>query len=101
MGGDGARAAAHTAVQLAIGLDDHQMHVDRQGGTAPHRVDDHGTDGDLWYKPAVHHVHMDGAFATPLRSADLLVQPGKVGGEDAAPNAHVASHGRTSCTRRP
>src|SRR5439155_1102984 len=82
-------------------LNPQPVHVAGQGGTAPHRLDDHGPDGDLWHKPAVHHVHVDGVGATPLRRADLLTQPGEVGAEDAGGNAHHAGHGRTSCTRRP
>ena len=49
--------------EIALRLDDHQVHIERLLRRAPHRCDDHRPDRDIRHEAAVHDVDMD-----PIRS---------------------------------
>ena len=79
---DGHKVCARVAelLNVAHGLGDHQMHVQRQPGHGPDGLDHRDADGDIRHELAVHDVHMDVVGGVDLPNVPLEI--GEVGGEN-------------------
>ena len=75
-------AGAREGVEIALRLDDHQMHVDRLLGGAPHRLDHHRADRQVRHEAAVHHIDMDPVGPGPVDRPHLLAEPPEIGRQD-------------------
>ena len=70
------------SVDIAFGLDDHQMHIERLRGRSAHRIDDRGAEGDVRHEPAVHDIDVNPIGAGLVDRADFLAEPPQIGCED-------------------
>ena len=68
----------------AVGLFNHQMHVQKGVGVLAHRLQHRQAKGDIGDKIAVHHVKVDQIGAGDAVQAGA--QPGEVGGENGGGN---------------
>src|SRR5690606_15393022 len=64
------------ALDVAVGVVDHQVHVERPGGHAAQGLDHGRPDGQVGHEVPVHHVHVDVVGAALVHGAHLLAQPG-------------------------
>ena len=80
--GDSVRSSGGEGVDEGVGRLDHQVDVERQAGRGANGLDHHRADGEVGHEVPVHHVHVDPVGAGLLHGADLLAEPGEVGGED-------------------
>ena len=69
-------------VEVAFGLDHHEMQVDGLFGRPPDRLYHDRTDGDIRHEPAVHHVDMNPIGARRVDGAHLFAKPRKIGRQD-------------------
>ncbi len=67
---------------IALGLDDHQMDVERLCRRAANRLEHDRADRDVGNEAAVHHVDMDPIGAGGVDGAHLLAQTREVGRQD-------------------
>ena len=58
--------------EIALRLDDHQMHIERLSCVASHRFDDDRPEGDIRHEAAVHDVDMNPVGAGLIDSPDLV-----------------------------
>jgi hypothetical protein len=58
--------------EMAIRLDDHQVHIERFLRGASHCLDNHWSDRHVRREAAVHHVDMDPVGSRRIDSANLL-----------------------------
>ena len=77
-------------VQVALRLDDHQVHVQRQPGAAPGSLHQQRSDGDVGHEAAVHHVHVDAVRPRLVHLGDLLSENAEVRGENGGENPDSA-----------
>ena len=63
------------------------MHVERQLGMRPQRLDHHWADGEVGHEVTVHHVDMNPVGARRRHRLDLLAEGGEVGRQDGGRNA--------------
>ena len=92
-----AGAGGHELLDVAIGLLDHQVHIQRSRGHAPDRPHDRGTDGDVGNEVTVHHVDVDQISAAPFHRGDVASKGCEVGGENRRRDLDCAgSHRLTS-----
>src|SRR6185295_6919885 len=82
-------------VDEAIGIVDHQVHVERAGGDALDGANDDRTDRDRRHEVSVHHINVNEIGAAALGGGDVTAQSGEVGGEDGGRDLDVP-HGLTS-----
>ena len=75
-------AGPHEVVEVALGLDDHEVHVQRLGGGAAHCLDHHRPDANVGNEAAVHDVDVNPVGTRGVDRANLLGQAAEVGGED-------------------
>jgi hypothetical protein len=68
--------------EIAIGLDDHQMHVDGLRGCLAHRFDDNRADRDVRDKAPVHHIDMDPVGSGLVNRPDLIGEPPEISRQD-------------------
>ena len=64
--------------KVALGLDDHEMHIDGFRGRPPDGLQHNGPEGDIGHEPAVHHIHMDPVGAGRIDRAHLFAQPREI-----------------------
>ena len=69
-------------VEVTLGLDDHQMDVDRLCRRLAHRGDNDRADRDVGDKPPIHHVDMDPVGAGPVDRPHLVAEPAEIGRQD-------------------
>ena len=86
--------ASANCVEIAIGLADHQMHVERHAGDPLQRGDDRRADRDVRHEVPVHHVDVNQVGAASFDPRDLVGQPREIGREDRRRDAH--GHRETS-----
>src|SRR5205809_5588988 len=79
-------------LEIAFGLDDHQMHVDRLRRRLAHRLDDNRADRDVRYETPVHHIDMDPVSPRLVNCPDLVGEPAEIGGQDRRSDDYRASH---------
>ena len=87
--GNHRRAGLHERLDVAIGLVDHQVDVERDPGDALERADDRRPDGDVRHEMAVHDVDMNEVGAAALRRGDGVAERGEVGRQDRWGNLTV------------
>ena len=58
--------------EIALRLDDHQVHIERLTRVAPHRFNNHRSERDIRHKSAVHHVDMNPVGAGRIDGANLV-----------------------------
>ena len=75
-------AGASEFLEIALRLDDHQMHIERLLRGAPHRLDDDRPEGDVRHEAPVHDIDMDPVRAGLVDGKDFLAEPLEIGGED-------------------
>src|SRR6266849_5563759 len=75
-------AGGHEFGDVALGLDDHQVDVERQPRALADRRDDDGADRDVRHEPPVHDVDVELVGAARLDARDVGGQGGEVGRED-------------------
>ena len=80
MTGDEVRARVAELVDIALGLHDHQVHVDGQRRALADGLEHRDTDADIGDEAAVHHVKVD--VVGGGNGLDAGAELGKVGGED-------------------
>ena len=68
--------------EIALRLDDHQMHIERLLRGASHRLDNHRSDRDVRHEAAVHHVDMDPVGSRRIDGANLLGEPPEIRRQD-------------------
>ena len=93
MDGDDVGAGLGEGLEEGIDRRDHQMDVERLGGVRPQRLHHRRADGEVGDEMAVHHVDMDPVGAGLVDRADLLAEPGEIGGEDRGRDADRLLHG--------
>ncbi len=69
-------------IEMAFGLDDHQVHIERLGRRAAHRIHDGGAEGDVRHEPAIHHVDMDPIGAGRIDRLDFFAESPQIGGQN-------------------
>ncbi len=71
---------------IAVGIFNHQVHVEGQVRHLARRFDDQRTDGDVRHEMAVHDIHMHIIGAGRLDGTDFFPEAGKIrrqnGGSD-------------------
>src|SRR5207244_13351750 len=65
MEGEDRCPGGHERLEVALGLDHHQMHVDGFVGEPPQRRDHVGPEREVRHETPVHHVHMQPVGAPP------------------------------------
>lgn len=75
-------AGPNEVVEIALGLDDHEVHVERLGRGAAHRLDHDRAIADVRNEPAVHDVDVNPVGTRGVHRANLLRQATEVGGKD-------------------
>jgi len=73
----------HEARDVVIGPLDHQVNIQWQTGVGPDLGDEGGAKGNVVDEPAVHDIEVKPVGASRFSPADLLRQPGPVGGKNA------------------
>ena len=93
---DHAGAGGDEVFDVAIGLLDHQVHVERPRGDALDRAHDRRADRDVRDEVAVHHVDVNEVGAAALGGRDVAAERGEVGGENRGRDQHVGGATRSS-----
>ena len=79
---DHVRSGLGESLEIALGLDDHQVDVDRQTGRAANRSDDDRTERDVRDEATVHHVDVDPVGAGALDGGHLLREAPEIGAQN-------------------
>ena len=77
--------------QVALGVGNHQMNVQRQLRQSPHGLDHRNAKAQVGHKVAVHHVEMEDLRPGSLQRLDFARQMTEVGGQERGPNQGNAS----------
>ena len=73
------RAGLGKVLHVTLGLDDHQVHVDRLCRRPPHGLDDDRSDCQVGNKAPVHDIDMDPVGPRRVDGANLLGEPAEIG----------------------
>ena len=76
--GDAVRASLDKQWSKAVGVRDHQMHVQSQPRELPQRGHNRGTDTQVWHEMPVHHVAMQRRDASGFHRAHLFAKARKI-----------------------
>ena len=79
---DAVRACLRERLEIALGLVDHQVHVDREPCGAPRSLDRAGAKGEMRREASVHDVHVHAVCTARLDIADLTRQMTQIGTQD-------------------
>src|SRR4030095_4924950 len=88
MDGQNRRTGSCKRRNIFIWIGNHQVDVQWKFRDLFDGLDDWRTDGNVWHKVSVHHVHMEELRARFLHLADVLAQGGKIRGEDRRRDAN-------------
>ena len=58
--------------KIALGLLYHQMHIERFSSVAPHRLDDHRPETDIWDESAIHDIEVNPVGAGAIDGANFF-----------------------------
>ncbi len=75
---DPRRPCLHEGLDVLIGVGDHQVHVQRNGGHAVHRLHDRRPHRQVRHEVPVHDVDVQQVGSATLDRRDLLAQRGEV-----------------------
>jgi hypothetical protein len=79
--GDQISTGCDKIVQIALGIDDHQMYVKEKISMLAQGTDDGRAKADIGDEHAVHDVKVQPIGATLLYAANLIGKAGKIGGQ--------------------
>jgi len=65
-----------------VGLLDHQVGIQVDGGQSEDGFHDKGAEGQVWYEVTVHDVQVKAGGANLFHQADLLAQVGEIGAKE-------------------
>ena len=85
-------ARAREVLQVAVGLDDHQVEIERNRRRLADRLHDRGTQRDVRDELAVHDVDVDHVGARRRDRLHLFAQAGKISGENGRRDTQGARH---------
>ena len=68
--------------EIALRLDDHQVHIEWLVRAAPHRFDDDRPDRDVRREATIHHINMDPIRARRIDGVNLLGETSKIRRQD-------------------
>jgi len=85
-------AGSGEVVEVVLGLDDHQMHVDRLRCRFAYRFDDNWPDRDVRHKAPIHHIDMDPISPRRVDGSDLIGEPAEIGRQDRRGNDDRTAH---------
>ena len=68
--------------EIAVRLDDHQVHIERLPRVASYRFDNHRPERDIRHEAAVHHVDMNPVGAGRIDGAHFFPQFREICGKD-------------------
>ena len=68
--------------EIALRLDDHQVHIERLPRATSHRFDYHRPDRDIRHKATVHYVDMDPVRSRRIDGANLLGETPEIRRQD-------------------
>ena len=68
--------------EIALRLDDHQVHIERLVRAASYRFDDYRPDRDVRHEATIHHVNMDPIRARRIDGVNLLGETSEIRGQD-------------------
>ena len=85
------RARVGEGVDVAVGVLDHQVDVQRQPGGAADRLDHRRADRDVGDEVPIHHVEVEERRPAALGPRDLLGEAAEVRGEDRRSEDHGPS----------
>src|SRR5204862_705177 len=74
-------------VDVVLGLDHHQVHIDRFVGQLAERLDHIRAERDVRYEPSVHHIDVQPIRAGLENLSDLVLQSREIGGQAAGRDA--------------
>ena len=80
--GNGVGAGGGEPLDPAVGLDDHEVDVDRKIGCRADGLDDREPDTDVGHEDAVHDVDVDEVRARGCDRRDLLAKPAEISRQD-------------------
>ncbi len=87
-------------LEIALGLDHHQMHIERPLRHPAHRRDDERADRQVRHEASIHHVDMDPVGAGRLDGPYLFAKAAEIGREDRRADDQRARH-RSPAERPP
>lgn len=68
------RACLGERSKVALGLKDHEMHIEGFRGRSPDGLQHHRPYGDIGHEPAIHHIDMDPIGACSIDCSHLLAE---------------------------
>src|SRR3954470_13357850 len=80
--GEPRRAGGGEIVEVALRLQDHHVHVERQRRRAAQGLDDLRAEGEVRHEPAVHDVHVNPIRSCLLEHRHLVGEPAEVRAQD-------------------
>ncbi len=78
MDGDPVGSGLGEGFQIAVGIFDHQMHVQYPGRYLTRRLDHQRANGDIGDKMPIHDIDMDNLSTGLIHGPDLISQSGKI-----------------------
>jgi hypothetical protein len=75
-------------IDKKIGMQNHQMRLQRQARHPPERVDNRWSHGKVGDEMPVHHVHMDAICSGALGLRNLIAQMSEISGENRRRELH-------------
>ena len=75
-------AGLDVEMEEIVGVADHQMGLEADGGPAPAGGDDVGPEGQVGDEVTVHHIPLDAIDPGLLEGGDVVTEPGEVGRQD-------------------
>ncbi len=93
MDGDEAGAGVNELRGVDVGAINHEMDVEREGGTAAEGADDGWADREIRDEVSVHDVHVNIVCAGALGAGDFIAEVREIGGEDRRCNESFHSKG--------
>ena len=83
---DDVRAGFGEVLDVLLGLNNHQVHIQRLAGHRPQGLHDHRSNGDVGHKAAIHHIDVNPVSAGLVNRPHVLSKLGKVRGKDRRGN---------------
>ena len=80
------RACVDEVLQVALRLDDHEMHIQRFPGRATDGLDHNRSERNIGNEPSIHDVDVDPIRAGCIDGSHLLCQAAEIGGENGRRN---------------
>jgi hypothetical protein len=69
-------------INIFVGIDDHQMHIQIFAGSCPGGLDNERADSNVRHKMTIHDIYVNDITTGAVDSANLFAQPPKIGGQN-------------------